>query len=390
MAQIPRSSLDGLTERLNALSEEGKRLVRNALRNAEWGDVAELREILVEAMEAVCSTVSDHSAALTAEFYDGLREESVGEPLGAVPHSGRDPKATEGAVRAFVQSVVETGATDALEKRLMERVDYEVKRASGECVMSNAAADPLEPRFARVPAGAETCRFCIMLASRGFVYRSAESAGEMGHYHSRCDCRIVPGFPGDEVEGYDPDALYRVWRRLENAELIAENLYEGGAASVKKEEMLLNKALKKAWVEGKKSDYYDFVCKKANDGIVSIDGEPRLEGKELQVIRWLADVGWRFEVRDANKYKDESGSTFDFLVEGVSWEVKRIESSSVSKLARRVTEKLDRQGPRFIVDLSASAMDKAAAENKVAWLLEDPLIEEILVIRSGCAKMFRK
>lgn len=27
-----------------------------------------------------------------------------------------------------------------------------------------------------------------------------------------CDCRVVPGFPGDEVEGYDPDALYRDWQ----------------------------------------------------------------------------------------------------------------------------------------------------------------------------------
>lgn len=215
MAQIPRSSLDGLTQRLNALSEEGKRLVRNALRNAEWDTVAELREILVEAMEAVCATVSDHSAALTAEFYDGLREGSVGEPLGAVPASGRDPKATEGAVRAFMQSVVETGATDALEKRLCERVDYEAKRASGECVKANADADPLKPRFARVPTGAETCGFCIMLASRGFVYRSAEAAGEVDHYHANCDCRIVPGFPGDEVEGYDPDLYYDMWKHPE-------------------------------------------------------------------------------------------------------------------------------------------------------------------------------
>lgn len=206
MAQIPRSSLDELTQRLNALSEEGKRLVRNALRNAEWDTVAELREILVEAMEAVCATVSDHSAALTAEFYDELREGSVGEPLGAVPASGRDPKATEGAVRAFMQSVVETGATDALEKKLMERVGYEVRAASGHCMMKLGELDPLKPKYARVPAGPETCLFCRMLASRGFAYNSAESAGELNHYHDGCDCRIVCSWDDDPaVEGYTPE-----------------------------------------------------------------------------------------------------------------------------------------------------------------------------------------
>ena len=27
-----------------------------------------------------------------------------------------------------------------------------------------------------------------------------------------CDCRVVPGFTGDEVEGYDPEAVYRRWQ----------------------------------------------------------------------------------------------------------------------------------------------------------------------------------
>lgn len=27
-----------------------------------------------------------------------------------------------------------------------------------------------------------------------------------------CDCRVICGFPGDEVEDYDPDALYRDWQ----------------------------------------------------------------------------------------------------------------------------------------------------------------------------------
>lgn len=61
-------------------------------------------------------------------------------------------------------------------------------------------------KFARVPKGA-TCPFCIMLASRGFVYASAASAGELGQYHDKCDCRILAGYEGLQVENYDYEGM---------------------------------------------------------------------------------------------------------------------------------------------------------------------------------------
>lgn len=69
-----------------------------------------------------------------------------------------------------------------------------------------ANAQKYHARFARVPMGAKTCAFCMMLASRGFVYYSKKAAGELMQYHNDCDCQIVAGV--DDVEGYDPDGLY--------------------------------------------------------------------------------------------------------------------------------------------------------------------------------------
>lgn len=65
-------------------------------------------------------------------------------------------------------------------------------------------------RYARVPAGSENCAFCEFLDSRGFVYRSGESAGVSRKYHPHCDCQIVPawGKKTPKIAGYDPDALY--------------------------------------------------------------------------------------------------------------------------------------------------------------------------------------
>ena len=85
----------------------------------------------------------------------------------------------------------------------------QVKRAANKTMEGNCARDGV--RYARVPQGRETCGFCYMLASRGFVYHTERTAGEIDHYHLSCDCKIVPGFADTEVDGYDPDSMYEVY-----------------------------------------------------------------------------------------------------------------------------------------------------------------------------------
>lgn len=105
----------------------------------------------------------------------------------------------------------------------------QVARRANETVIHNVGRDRARgARFARVPMGAEPCAFCTMLASRGFVYHTEETAGELDHFHSSCRCKVVPGFPEMEfyyrngvkvsrgrdpsVEGYDPDRYYDMWK----------------------------------------------------------------------------------------------------------------------------------------------------------------------------------
>ena len=70
-------------------------------------------------------------------------------------------------------------------------------------------------RFARIPKDGQLCEFCLMLASRGFVYHSAKSAGGNGHhYHANCRCIVMPGTSKTKVEGYNPGELYAQWRSI--------------------------------------------------------------------------------------------------------------------------------------------------------------------------------
>lgn len=217
---IPREYIDNYVGALASISEGTRARLEESLRAIDWTqDVATVRDRIIEVMQAYCGGTTDMAAMLAAEFYDGIRELAVGERLGAFAESGRVPEATDGAVRAFVQDLVDGGGPDPVIQKCLERMDYETRRAAATCITRNSRRDPSRPRYARIPAGGETCDFCIMLASRGPVYHTEASAGAVDHFHANCRCQVVPFFDTYEigpsrrasamsVEGYDPDALY--------------------------------------------------------------------------------------------------------------------------------------------------------------------------------------
>lgn len=69
--------------------------------------------------------------------------------------------------------------------------------------------------FARVPQGARPCDFCLMIASRGAVYKES---GANAHYHDNCHCVPTPMWEGDPYpDGYDPEALYEDYQKRQAA-----------------------------------------------------------------------------------------------------------------------------------------------------------------------------
>lgn len=98
---------------------------------------------------------------------------------------------------------------DGLRKSIRDMASDQVRRRANETMLSNAERD--NRRFARILGPGESCTFCTMLASRGFVYKSASAADASHKWHRNCRCEIVPGFEGMEIEGYDPDELKDRW-----------------------------------------------------------------------------------------------------------------------------------------------------------------------------------
>jgi hypothetical protein len=51
-----------------------------------------------------------------------------------------------------------------------------------------------------------------MIASRGFVYATAESAGQSNQWHDECNCLIVPGRgEADYPENHDLDRYKKLY-----------------------------------------------------------------------------------------------------------------------------------------------------------------------------------
>lgn len=168
------------------------------------GSPAAVRDALLEFFPELVAVYGDMAALLGADFYDALRNVPpsaasfravLAEPVGAAQASG--------TVRWAVGPLFE-GAPELMAANLSGALQRLVLQPGRDSFAAAAAKDPVRTGWARVPSGAETCRWCVMLASRGAVYASQRAAaGEMRRFHDDCDCvPVAIRSPGDWPEGH--------------------------------------------------------------------------------------------------------------------------------------------------------------------------------------------
>jgi len=93
-----------------------------------------------------------------------------------------------------------------------------------EAMVDAARHDERALGYARVATGETTCAFCLMLVSRGPVYKDRNSAllrdGTSEPYHPRCDCEAVPVFERSTWPGRDQYLeMERAWAEHANGNL---------------------------------------------------------------------------------------------------------------------------------------------------------------------------
>lgn len=173
--------------------------------NATTGDA---REFCIELLKTSMPNFCDAAGTLAADFFDEVCE-AEGIEVTSELYEATDYSIVEDKVRYFADRLNE-GDAEAFKREVVDATHYFVKRSAYDNMVMNCEANGV--RYARVPSGFETCPFCFMLASRGFVYHSEATAKGLHGYHDHCDCCIVPGKRGrTRIDGYDPKGMYKRW-----------------------------------------------------------------------------------------------------------------------------------------------------------------------------------
>lgn len=170
--------------------------------------------------------------------------ENATDPTG--PVGGRvtvkelDPateKATKTAVRVDESNRNDSQVVKVVADRVRRGVEHHVRAAARDMVADTQALSRDKPiGYARMLTGSENCAFCAMLASRGPVYRTKETASEKASpdidpvtglsittYHIGCDCVTVPVFDEEDWEGVDAfDALQEFWYDVQDDDANAD------------------------------------------------------------------------------------------------------------------------------------------------------------------------
>jgi hypothetical protein len=181
-------------------------------------DAIGMRDALLEFVPLLVAQYGEIAAAVAADFYDGLRDQS--DARGRFRAVLADPVPTE-AVMANVRWALtpifraDGADPDAALGLLRQKVDEKVLQPGRDTIAVSSGHDPAKPTWARVPVG-KTCAFCLMLASRGAVYRSADAAAR--NFHGGDDCTPTPFWRGDAYpDGYNPDALFQQYNAARTA-----------------------------------------------------------------------------------------------------------------------------------------------------------------------------
>ena len=182
---------------------------------------------VVELFADIVSAWGEVAGTLAADFYDELRDRAgLADGFSALVPDPLNLAQVEGNVRIAVQAVrppepdpftlpesnePSQADVDAFLAKLEGPAQRLVRQAQRAAIDESARRDPSpRVRVARIPMGAETCAFCLVLASRGYVYRSEESAGDGNRYHDFCDCEQDVSFDAtpEPPEGYDIGDYY--------------------------------------------------------------------------------------------------------------------------------------------------------------------------------------
>lgn len=194
----------------DAAADYMDRAIAAYMRKYPEADTAQIRKFTYETMRAALPNFTDLAGTLSCEFMNHLADKYGWEDVAPKLYDSTDYKKVDDKLH-YLAGLLNDGDVDGFKRSVTDVTKFYVKRSAQENMIRNCINASV--RYARVPSGFETCSFCFMLASRGFVYGSENKAGKTHEFHPHCDCIVVPGAYGrTKIDGYDPQGMYERWK----------------------------------------------------------------------------------------------------------------------------------------------------------------------------------
>lgn len=181
------------------------------------GDKSSFADLIL-ATRPLVDVYRDASSALAVSYYEAARaaQQIAGDPtpkIAAAIDTAQLAKSMYVTGDRVIERALQRGVaapaarTDAI-TGLSGAISRHILNAGRQSVIDSVNADRLSVGWARV-TDSQPCAFCALLASRGAVYKSEETADFQAHDH--CGCSIMPVYGASVL----PDTSKR-WKQVYN------------------------------------------------------------------------------------------------------------------------------------------------------------------------------
>lgn len=199
----------------NRAGDVAERRLRALWKRMPLDDLGTLEDALYQLYPRLVEESAEVASSAALEWYETQREaEGIAKAYSPTMPAGLvDKDDAEKIVGAALRDLRAGVGRAKVLTRLTDGARKLISDAGRATTQHAAEHDPKTPRYARVPTGAETCAWCMLWASRGFVYKSEETA-QFKRSHFKCDCQIVPSWDKrPRVRGYDSKRYERMYQQ---------------------------------------------------------------------------------------------------------------------------------------------------------------------------------
>ena len=354
---VTREDTNRLAAANKKISDSAQQAAQEVLQKIASAPTEAARIALIdELIPAVASQYSEQIAMAAAKWYEEVRADALPDVDDGFEVSLAQTYSKKAIVEEIHDHILSNRGK--FDEAIVDAMDRWVKIPGRATIAENCKRDPQKPRYALVPQG-KTCAFCTMLAGRGFVYKSKETAHAM---HNHCDCVACPEWDANpnKIRGYNPDALSDEWDKAKK--IVWEKNKAEARKNGKKASEVFEPSMKEILAQLRKTPgLCSDECKPVNNaksskGSINIPDGARVNSKEKRAMQWIAQSGHNITANPVKNIQNQKNP--DFTIDKEIWELKTISGNGKNTIMNALKHG-SKQSNNLILDITDTPISES-------------------------------